>query len=291
MGMSFNPGNQGGPYQARPDLGPGVGFGAGLPQPNQGGAGGGWSEDPGFGYGVMPPEYNQDGGLDAFGNPGTNPYMAGGGPAYESDYAQGAGPGFGYNPPPEEVGSPGVVLDQGGGYGVEPPVQTPAPMQTAQFMNQQKPITQGTGQLPPGFGAPSPIDRSQISPNARAGFGMPINGAMTRGNLNDYNGNPLNGGPLGTQNTMASPQQMSGGFGGGKSGALVNNLGGMNTGRPNMNPPAPKLAPRPAQPAPRPAPKLAPKPAPRPAQPASQARRVPAPIVAPNQFTRTRAKR
>jgi hypothetical protein len=53
-----------------------------------------------------------------------------------------------------------------------PPVAQPIvqpPM--AQFPGQQQPITQGTGQLPPGFGNLSPVDRSQIAPNAGVGFG------------------------------------------------------------------------------------------------------------------------
>jgi len=36
--------------------------------------------------------------------------------------------------------------------------------------NQQQPMTQGNGQLPPGFGALSPIDRSQINPSASIGM-------------------------------------------------------------------------------------------------------------------------
>jgi len=36
--------------------------------------------------------------------------------------------------------------------------------------NQQQPMTQGDGQLPPGFGALSPIDRSQINPSASIGM-------------------------------------------------------------------------------------------------------------------------
>jgi hypothetical protein len=48
-----------------------------------------------------------------------------------------------------------------------PPVPyTPAPIFGG---GQQQPITQGTGQLPPGFGALSPIDRSQIG-NAQIGM-------------------------------------------------------------------------------------------------------------------------
>jgi hypothetical protein len=44
--------------------------------------------------------------------------------------------------------------------------------------NQQQPMTQGDGQLPPGFGALSPIDRSQINPSAS--IGMPSGGLFSK---------------------------------------------------------------------------------------------------------------
>lgn len=190
-------GNPGGPYTPRPDLGPGVGFGVGLPAP----------------------EF-QEGGLDLT-TQGFTQTLPG--------YQQNTNTVF-----------PG---------------------------NQQQPMTQGNGQLPPGFGAPSPIDRSQINPNVSIGFGMPPGGAMTGGNLNDANGNPIGGG-FGTQMSMASPQ-MSGGFGGGKS----------------MPGPNPSLTPRVNQ-------GIIPVTQPRPAQsgiPMSQARRVNAPRPA-TPFARLRRR-
>ena len=82
----------GGPYTPRPDLGPGVGFGSGLPQPGQGGGYYGPSIESGFDpvtgqmtagthdfgrfYPGAPPSMSQSLGLD-FGNPGM-----GGGPAF-----------------------------------------------------------------------------------------------------------------------------------------------------------------------------------------------------------------
>jgi hypothetical protein len=48
------------------------------------------------------------------------------------------------------------------------PKMAPAP-KPSPFKNQQQPITAGTGQLPPGFGAPSPIDRSQLGGAQRVG--------------------------------------------------------------------------------------------------------------------------
>jgi len=54
-----------------------------------------------------------------------------------------------------------------------PPVSQP--MQQAP--GQQQPFTQGTGQLPPGFGALSPIDRSQIGIGQIGMFSPPANTA------------------------------------------------------------------------------------------------------------------
>jgi len=48
------------------------------------------------------------------------------------------------------------------------PKMAPAP-KPSPFKNQQQPIREGTGQLPPGFGAPSPIDRSQLGGAQRVG--------------------------------------------------------------------------------------------------------------------------
>jgi len=77
------------------------------------------------------------------------------------------------------------IIDQG--YGVAPTrdqlesMRVPA-QSNSLFANQQAPITQGTGQLPPGFGALSPIDRSQISPNASIGMtGAPRGGRVAQG--------------------------------------------------------------------------------------------------------------
>lgn len=115
--------NYGGPYVPRPDLGPGIGFGVGLPQPQQ----------PGL------PTDGMGGGKSMGGIGGMLPGIIGG------------------QLPQDAFGQ--LV-------GNVPTPMTP-PMQSAQFPNQQQPITQGNGQLPPGFGAPSPVDRSQIGPGAQ----------------------------------------------------------------------------------------------------------------------------
>jgi hypothetical protein len=193
--------------------------------------------------------------------------------------------------------------------------------------NQQQPMTQSNGQLPPGFGSLSPIDRSQINPSA--GIGM-TGGPMTGGNLNDVNGNPLGDG-FGTQMVTASPrpqnltnvirqplnfggslfsgigqalqdpanpgnlttqqQQAANGLGQtmGAFGNMMTGMGGGKSGPSQMTFGAPRPAPMPA-----------PRVAPRVAQtgiPASQARQVNAPginqgiiPVAQNPFARLRRR-
>ena len=129
MGMTTTPG-MGGPYTPRPDLGPGVGFGVGLPDPNY---------DPSMDQtNTMPPVS----GLPTQGM-GGGKSMGGLG-----DLVSGA------------LGQVGGVAQQ-------------------IFPNQQQPITQGNGQLPPGFGALSPIDRSQIG-NAQIGMTAPAQVGTTQ---------------------------------------------------------------------------------------------------------------
>lgn len=136
IGNPSQPGvNPGGPFTPRPDLGPGVGFGVGLPSP-----------------------------VDEFGNPMNTDMMP------PQGLPTGGGTGG------KGIGGmlPGIIAGQmpqlpGG-------AQLPGLPQAGQFPGQQQPITQGNGQLPPGFGALSPIDRSQISPGASIGFGMPPQG-------------------------------------------------------------------------------------------------------------------
>ncbi len=74
--------------------------------------------------------------------------------------------GFGMEPPEFQEGyeTQSTDLNQ---YGA-PPLTT---QQMPVYQTQQQPITQGNGALPPGFGALSPIDRSQINPSASIGFG------------------------------------------------------------------------------------------------------------------------
>lgn len=64
------------------------------------------------------------------------------------------------------------------------PKMAPAP-KPSPFKNQQQPIREGTGQLPPGFGAPSPIDRSQLGGAQRVGgpVDKPIIGGPPRNDL------------------------------------------------------------------------------------------------------------
>jgi hypothetical protein len=164
MGQPSNSSNPGGPYQARPDLGPGVGFGPGLPQPD---AQQGYGMDPATGmpFGSQPPGT----GLDIQGNqPAANLLPQTGGPAPI--------PGM----PNSGMGGGKSAPIFGGG--------------------QQQPITQGTGQLPPGF-VPSPIDRSQIGPGAQIGMtGSGIYGRDMSGNANMT---PMQGG-MGTMTTPAN---------------------------------------------------------------------------------------
>jgi hypothetical protein len=244
MGQPTNSSNPGGPYQARPDLGPGIGFGAGLPGPefqegsgmgpvtglpygsqpgadiqgNQpaanmlppGGMGGGKSGGPVGGMlpgiigGQMPGMGGQLVG-GAYGRPilggGTQPPAQNNGPYFDDYYMQQTNGGVNLNGDVQsyidryKAQYPNAVFEDPNmlaqtapdfsnndsmtmaitdprqiayenNYGNGPTPPTPAP---SPFQNQQQPITQGTGQLPPGFGALSPIDRSQIG-NAQIGM-------------------------------------------------------------------------------------------------------------------------
>jgi len=98
-------------------------------------------------------------------------------------------------PPPSGLPSVGMP---GGKSGAMPQsqdalaMQSPVPSQNppvSQFPGQQQPMTQGTGQLPPGFGALSPIDRSQIG-IGQIGMTSPMQGAFS-GPTNTMARNPL----------------------------------------------------------------------------------------------------
>ena len=108
-------------------------------------------------------------------------------------------------------------------------------------------------------------------------------GPLTGGNLNDVYGNPISGGPFGTQNVMASPRPQVGGvpqvgFGGKSMPASAPGLSTQQMAQPRF--------------APRPAPMAAPRVAPRINQgiiPVAQnARRVN--VATPNPFTRPRRR-
>ena len=154
-GFGFNP-NTGdafgvGQNQFAPALGgPQAGFGFGY-NPNTGDA-----------YGVQP-----GGGTPVTGGPDQLPSVGMGG---------GKGGIIGM--------LPGVIAGQVPQLpgGAQLPGIPPSPIQgqnqTTPFPGQQQPITQGTGQLPPGFGAPSPIDRSQI------GLGQLVGGPAGRPIMN-----------------------------------------------------------------------------------------------------------
>lgn len=167
----------GGPYTPRPDLGPGVGFGVGLPQP-----------------GEQNPMDILGGGLNsAFGGTGVMGLGNTAGQAVNAAFGGLANGIQGNQPAPNTLptvgmsgkgigslmggalGGGGQLLNQIGLPQVGNAVGQLGGVAQQMFPNQQQPITQGNGQLPPGFGAPSPIDRSQIG-NAQIGFGpAPVN--------------------------------------------------------------------------------------------------------------------
>ena len=138
-------GTPGGPYTPRPDLGPGVGFGVGLPQPGG---------DPTSIQGNQPAP-----------NPLPTDGMGGG--KSMGGIGNLVGGALGGNPQ-DMMQSYNNILTGTPSQAYQPNFNAPP----TPFPNQQQPITQGNGQLPPGFGALSPIDRSQIG-NAQIGFGMP----------------------------------------------------------------------------------------------------------------------
>jgi hypothetical protein len=145
-------------------------------------------------------------------------------------------PGGPYTPRPDlgpDVGFGVGLLQPGQGYGLQDPLAVdnnygmnpfpvtggpdPIPMPIAgqpggksgPLMGSQQPITQGTGQLPPGFGELSPIDRSQINPGASMGFGMSPMPMPQPGQGGGKSSPPMSVQPMPMPAPMPSPQPVN----------------------------------------------------------------------------------